>query len=184
MKTQFGWLSSVLKTHPGEGLLMAYRDGEVPPREHARVELHVQRCSTCQAALASLELGIGAFEAVVKNTEAVDSRVEIGFLQLQDALENFSAQRRGAKRSAYWFEVPEHILATVRSELEIYIGSHAATRLLAKTRNTTHSSQELIRTIQPLMSGLLGTGCGAAVARRVAILCSASNLSEQPSLRI
>jgi hypothetical protein len=171
-----------LKTHPSEGLLVAYRDGEVLPREHTRVEHHVRQCSACQATLSSLQLGIGTFEAMVRNTDAVDSRVEIGFLQLQDALENFSVQRRGAKRSAYWFEIPEHILATVRSELEIYLGPHAATRLLAKTRNTTHSSQELIRTIQPLMSGLLGTGCGAAVARRVAILCSTSNLSEQPSL--
>jgi hypothetical protein len=161
---------------------MAYRDGEIASREHARVEQHVQRCSACKTALSSLDLGIGTFEAVVRNTEALNTRVEIGFLQLQDALENFSAQRRGAKRAAYWFEVPEHILATVRSELEIYLGPRAAMRLLAKTRSTTHSSQELISTIEPLMSGLLGTGCGAAVARRVAILCSTSNLSQQPSL--
>ena len=161
---------------------MAYRDGEISPRERERVAHHLRDCASCQATLASLELGIRTFEAVARKADVPDSRVEIGLLQLQDAVENQPAQRRDAKSVDYWFELPEDILVPVRSELEIYLGPRAAMQLLARTKNTPYTSQELVSAIQPLMSGLLGTESGAAVARRVAFLCSSSKPSEPPSL--
>jgi Putative zinc-finger len=167
----------MLRSHPNEALLMAYRDNEISPREHARVENHLRHCRSCQTLISSLELGIGTLEAVARTTDFVDSRAEIGLLQLQDALETQPTQRRDAEGVDYWFELSEDSLLPLRSELGIYLGTRAAMQFLARAKNTLYTSQELVSAIQPLMSGLLGTESGAAVARRVAFLCSSSRPS-------
>ncbi len=161
---------------------MEYREGEISPRERERIERHLRDCASCQATLASLELGIATFEAVARRADVSDSRVEIGILQLQDALENQPAQRRDAKSVDDWFELPGDALVRVRSELEIYLGPRAAMQLLTRAKTTSYTGQELVSTIQPLMSGLLGTESGAAVARRVAFLFSSAKPSGPPSL--
>lgn len=163
-------------------VLMAFRDGEASPREHARVEHHLRHCPSCQATFASIELGIGTFESVTRKADIADGRVEMGLLQLQDAIESRTTQGRNGQNVHYWFELPDHILTPVRAELEIYLGRRAAMQFLGKAKAASFSSQELVGAIQPLMSGLLGTESGAAVARRVAFLCNSSNPSKPPSL--
>ncbi len=179
---RFAWFSSKLKFHPEEANLLAYRDGELPPRQLSRVGNHLKRCASCQSTLASFEMDIRAFEEMTTGLDAGGSRVEIGMFQLQDAIHNRLAGGNNSQSRDYWFELPDDLLGDVHAELKIYLGSQAAKKFLGRVKTESHTPLELVGVIEPLMMGLLGTDGGSAVAKRVAFLCGSSGVSSRPYL--
>lgn len=104
------------------------------------------------------------------------SSVEAGLFRLEGVLESRTIESNKSPGSEYWFELPSDLLVSVRSELETYIGRRAATDLLERAKRTSHSTQQLVNFVEPVMAGLLGTEGGSAVGKRVAFLCGVSSL--------
>lgn len=165
--------------HPKEANLLSYRDGELSPAGQAHVESHLKRCTLCQNALALLEMDVRTFEQFGKSSCVTRSSVEAGLFQLEDVLESGTIEGRSLC-SGYWFELPEDLIASVCAELETYLGRHAAEGLLTRAKRTSHSTQELVNFVAPVIAGFLGTKGGSAVGKRVAYLCGVSKLPANP----
>lgn len=173
---QFARLLSKFDIHPKEVSLLAFRDGELVPPEEMRIEKHLKHCILCRNALASLEMDIQTFEQLAKSSRMTESSVEIGLFQLEDFLESRAVESSKSLSSEYWFEIPADLLLSLRAELETYLGRHAATELLERAKRTSHSTQQLVSFVEPVMAGFLGTEGGSAVGKRVAFLCRGSRL--------
>jgi len=176
MKRQLSRLLSRFDNHPKEVTLLSFRDGELEPSEQTHIEKHLNRCTLCRNTLASLEMDIQTFEQFAKSSKVTGSSVEVGLFQLEDFLESRPVASNKPLSSNYWFELPADLLVSVRAELETYLGRHAAAELLERARNTSHSTQQLVNFVQPIMAGLLGSEGGSAVGKRVALLCGVSSL--------
>lgn len=177
MKRQLARLLSRLENHPKEVNLLSYRDGELSPREQMRVEKHLKRCILCRNTLASLEMDIRTFAQFAKSSKVTRSSVEVGLFQLEDVLVSRTIESTESVSPEYWFELPADVLVSVCAELETYLGRHAARELLARAQRTSHTTQQLVNFVEPVMSGFLGTKGGSAVGKRVAFLCGLSSLS-------
>ncbi len=162
------------RMHPTNADLVAYRDGELAPGNHARIKEHLQHCERCRIEAGSIEEGLSFFSHLAGEVE-VPPEFEAGLLKLQKAMDARSAE--GPARTPSSIEVPVSpaMLVSIREELTIYLGARAAQKLLARMRTPTLSVEDLIGNIGPLMAGLLGDRGGSAVAGRIAMLCGTTS---------
>jgi predicted anti-sigma-YlaC factor YlaD len=158
------------RMHPTNADLVAYRDGELPSENHARIKEHLQHCERCRIEAGAIEEGLLLFNHLAGEV-GVPPEFEAGLLALQKAMDDRSAEGPARARSSMELPVSQAMLASISKELTIYLGARAAQKLLARMTTTTFSVEDLIGNIGPLMAGLLGDRGGSAVAGRIAMLC-------------
>ncbi len=153
------------RMHPTNATLIAYRDGELAPDVHARIEAHLQQCEQCKAAALRVEEDLLHFEQLTRGVE-VGPLYEAGWVNLQTAMADQSVEVPPSSA----LQISPEILDSIRMELTIYLGAQAAERILARARISAPMLQDLVKVIEPLMVGLLGNRGGSAVAGRLALL--------------
>jgi Putative zinc-finger len=162
-----------LRMHPTNADLVAYRDGELSPGNHSRVKQHLQLCERCQNEALAIEEDLLIFGQLAHAAE-IDSQEETGLRRLQEAMDARVVTGGSQPASGTVAEVSPAAVASVSKELAIYLGAHAAEKLLARLRTTTFSVEDLVASIGPLMVGLLGNRGGSAVTGKIALLCGSS----------
>jgi len=164
------WLLNRFRMHPTNADLVAYRDGELAPGNHARIKEHLLHCERCRTEAGAIEEGLSLFNHLAGEVE-VPPEFEAGLLKLQKAMDDRSVEGPAGAPSSIELQVSPAMLVSISKELTIYLGARAAQKLLARMRTPTLSVEDLIGNIGPLMSGLLGDRGGSAVAGRIAMLC-------------
>lgn len=159
--------------HPTSADLVAYRDGELSPGNYSRVKQHLQLCERCQKEALAIEEDLLIFGQLAKAAE-FDSQEEAGLQRLQEAMDALVVTGGSQTVSGTVSEVSPAAVASVSNELAIYLGAHAAEKLLARLKSTKFSVEDLVTSIGPLMVGLLGNRGGSAVTGKIVLLCGSS----------
>jgi predicted anti-sigma-YlaC factor YlaD len=162
------------RIHPTNADLVAYRDGELPPANHARIKEHLQHCKRCQKETLAIEEDLLLFNHLAGEVE-VQPEIEAELLELQRAMDDRIMEGPAQAPSGNELQVSPTILASISKELAIYLGARAAEKLMARMRTTMFSVEDLVGNVGPLMVSLLGDRGGSAVAGRVAMLCKTTS---------
>lgn len=166
MKDIFAWFQAV--PHPPQSELIASFDGELTPREEAKVRGHLLRCAVCRAQLDVLQEGLRLFDHSLPSTNA-DFSVEAG---LQTLLSKLHQHDHWIGESLSGEAETSPLYRHLLSELSIYIGRPAAMQLLQ--RCLASGRDRLQETIAPVIIGFLGQHTGSAVLANVVRICDQS----------
>ena len=169
-------LSKQFRIHPATSDLLVFRDSELPLLERAKIQKHLDQCNRCQKELAFLETGLSKFEKLTSSVRDSLGASETGLLHLQEAIANRILEYQRGTSFGNGLELSSDLRKSIKIELEIYLGSLAAGKILRQESAVPLAPKELIDKIHLLATGFLGREGGLAIAERLTQLCnSASN---------
>lgn len=167
-------LSKHFRIHPATSDLLAFRDSELPLLERTKIQKHLNQCSRCQRELGFIETGLSKFEKVNSTVRDSLGVSETGLLQLQEAIAARILEHQRGTSLRNELELSRDLRKSIEIELEIYLGSLAAGKILKQETAISLTSWELIDRIRLLATGFLGREGGLAVAERLTQLCKSA----------
>lgn len=168
-------LSKRFRIHPAISDLLAFRDCELPLLERTKVQEHLNRCSHCQKELAFIETGLSKFEKVTASVRNSPGTSEAGLFHLQDAIVDRILECHRGTSFRNELELSSYLRKSIEIELEIYLGSLAAGKILRQETAVSLTPWELIDRIRSLVTGFLGREGGLAIAERLTQLCNSAS---------
>ena len=149
--------------HPSKASILASLDGELEAGRRSQVENHLQGCSFCREQMVDLQEGLRHFDEASHSLELRFS-VSEGLKNLLSSIHDHAGL--SDTRSALQ-QKTSPVYSQLSSELSIYLGSRAATRLLDRCRDSLSEREGLNKAVAPVVVAFLGPHTGAAVLENV-----------------
>jgi len=171
--------------HPSSNVLQSFIDGELSNLRQRRILRHLKSCASCRLEAQQLKADLAWFVAV--DREGIleqDGELNDGLARLESRMHflNFSASPETLGLHCYSLARGQ-LRDRVFSELEVYLGSHAATALLEKLGNSETAGFRGTLEAECLLAAFLGRDVAAKIIKRIILVSQAVPLAgPQPPL--
>ena len=171
--------------HPRTHVLQSFIDAELSNFRLRRILRHLRNCASCRLEVQQLKADLARFAAVDnEGTPALEGELNEGLARLESRMHflNFPVSPETSDLRCYSLARGK-LRDRVFSELEVYLGSHAATALVEKLGDSVTAGFRETLEAECLLAAFLGRDVAARVIKRIILISQAVPLAgAQPPL--
>jgi hypothetical protein len=155
--------------HPRRAVLQSFVDGELGRSRSLRVFRHLQVCPVCSMDLEQLKVDFARFDAYDRRIQREQANsLQVGLARLQGRMQFLPLSRQPVSSFlTQYHKDPMRLRCHVLSELEVYLGSHAAEALVEKLNDFETGVSQVAMEAESLLAAFLGRRAANSVIERI-----------------
>jgi hypothetical protein len=160
------WTGRQIKVHYSEDELLAFNDGECPPRTAQRITAHLDDCAQCRGVLAQLSRELRTLTRANSSPLHNGARIDDGLRALRSAIQDWNAAgRTEIALGSLGLRGMVVLTPQLRAELGIYLGFRATDLIFQEFIRTACSQRKITEFVESILEDFLGRRAGEALVR-------------------